>query len=216
MVCLDVFFDFFRKQVRGFLFFLPNVYSFPNNSAGTQAGVAKLGREIRQTGVAKFGWEICLVEKYGGKKSATVFWNRASHGHKVGLCFSQQTQIFSGIQLTMHFMDIFVVETKWFVGSTVNVILTRQTCSQLSTRPAESKNRALGNCFSEWICYRQNVEETETWVYAIFLNLLKENCCAMATSEKIVFRLQEKLEEFVFENVNLRQPQVETKTNTFK
>jgi len=45
------------------------------------------------------------------------------------------------------------VETKWFVGSFVNVILTRQTCGQRSSRAAESKHRALGNYFSERICY---------------------------------------------------------------
>jgi len=45
------------------------------------------------------------------------------------------------------------VETKRFVGSTVNVIFTRQTCGQHSSRAAESKRRALGNYFSERICY---------------------------------------------------------------
>jgi len=45
------------------------------------------------------------------------------------------------------------VETKRFVGSFVNVILTWQTCGQRSSRAAESKRRALGNHFSERICY---------------------------------------------------------------
>jgi len=45
------------------------------------------------------------------------------------------------------------VEAQWFVISTVNVILTRQTCGQRSSRAAESKRRALENDFSEWICY---------------------------------------------------------------
>ena len=62
-------------------------------------------------------------------------------------------QILSGIHFTTQFIDFFVVETKQFVGSFVNVILTRQTCGQLSSRAAESKRRALGNYFSEWICY---------------------------------------------------------------
>ena len=48
---------------------------------------------------------------------------------------------------------IFVVETKRFVGSFVHVILTRQTCGQRSSRGAESKRLALGNYFSERICY---------------------------------------------------------------
>ena len=65
----------------------------------------------------------------------------------------ERTRILSGIQFTTHFIEIFVVETKRFVGSFVNVILTRQTCGQRSSRAAESKRRALGNCFSERICY---------------------------------------------------------------
>ena len=46
-----------------------------------------------------------------------------------------------------------VVETKRFVGSSISVILTRQTCGQRASRAAESKRRALENCFPEWICY---------------------------------------------------------------
>ena len=42
---------------------------------------------------------------------------------------------------------------KRFVGSFVNVILTRQTCGQRSSRTTESKRRAQGNYFSEWMCY---------------------------------------------------------------
>jgi len=60
-------------------------------------------------------------------------------------------QILSGS--TTHFIEFFVVETKRFFGSTVNVILMRQTCGQRSSRAAESKRRALGNYFSERICY---------------------------------------------------------------
>jgi len=70
-----------------------------------------------------------------------------------GGVFLERTWILSGIQFTTHFVEIFVVETKRFVGSTVNVILTRQTCGQRSSRDAESKRRALGNCFYDWICY---------------------------------------------------------------
>jgi len=43
------------------------------------------------------------------------------------------------------FHRIFVVETKRFVGSTVDVILTGQTCGQRSSKAAESKRRVLGN-----------------------------------------------------------------------
>jgi len=57
------------------------------------------------------------------------------------------------IQFTTHFIEIFVVETKRCVGSTVHVILTGQTCGQRSSRAAESKRRALWNYFFEQICY---------------------------------------------------------------
>jgi len=62
-------------------------------------------------------------------------------------------RIISEIQFTTHFIEFFVVETKWFVGSFVNVILTRQTCGQRSSRAAKSKRQALGNYFPERICY---------------------------------------------------------------
>ena len=71
-----------------------------------------------------------------------------------GWVFDERTQILSGIQFTTYLIEFFVVETKRFVGSSVNVILTRQTCGQRSSRAAESKRRALGNCFSERIYYR--------------------------------------------------------------
>jgi len=70
-----------------------------------------------------------------------------------GWVFLEQTRILSGIQFTTRFIEIFVVETKLFVGSFVHVILTRKTCGQRSSRAAESKRRALGNYFSERICH---------------------------------------------------------------
>jgi len=84
---------------------------------------------------------------------------------KLGLGISQTNADFNGIQFTTHFIDFFVVETKRFVGSFVNVILTRQTCGQRSSRAAESNRRALGNYFPERICYMflisQNIDESE-------------------------------------------------------
>jgi len=71
---------------------------------------------------------------------------------KVRLGFSNERGILSGIH-TNAFHRFFVVETKRSVGSTVNVILTRQTCGQRSSGAAESKRRAPGNYFPEWICY---------------------------------------------------------------
>jgi len=81
-----------------------------------------------------------------------------------GWVFLERTQILSEIQFTTHFIEIFIVEKKQFVGSFVNVILTRQTCGQRSSRPAESKRPALGLFFpSEFDIYSQyqNAEETE-------------------------------------------------------
>ena len=49
--------------------------------------------------------------------------------------------------------SIFLCGNETFVGSTVNVILTRQTCSQCSSRAADSKRQELENKFSETICY---------------------------------------------------------------
>ena len=69
---------------------------------------------------------------------------------KVGWVFLDRTRILSGIKFTTHFIEILVVQTKRFGGRFVNVILTHQTCR----RAAESKRRALGNYFIEWICYR--------------------------------------------------------------
>jgi len=48
--------------------------------------------------------------------------------------------------------DFIVAETKQFVGSNVNVILTRQTCGQCLSMSAGSKRRALRNYFAIRIC----------------------------------------------------------------
>jgi len=76
-----------------------------------------------------------------------------SLGLRWGWVFLERTRILSGIQFTTYFIEIFVVETKQFVGCFSNVILTRQTCGQRSSRATESKRRALGNYFPERICY---------------------------------------------------------------
>ena len=70
-----------------------------------------------------------------------------------GSVFLEQTQILSGIHFTRHFIQVFVVETKQFVGSNANVILTRQTCGQRSSRAAGSKRRALENYLYDRICH---------------------------------------------------------------
>jgi len=70
-----------------------------------------------------------------------------------GWAFLERMRILSEIKFTTHFIEIFAVETKRFVSSTVNVILMRQICGQRLSRAAESKRRALGNYFFERICY---------------------------------------------------------------
>jgi len=76
-----------------------------------------------------------------------------SYELRLGWVFLERTRILSGIQFTKRFIEIFVVETKRFVGSTVNVILTRQSCGQRSSKATESKRRAIGNYLSGRICY---------------------------------------------------------------
>ena len=70
---------------------------------------------------------------------------------KVNWVFLERTQILIGIQVTRHFIEFIVVETKQFVGSNFNVILTRQTCGQRSSRAAAGKRRALEKYFYGWI-----------------------------------------------------------------
>ena len=88
-----------------------------------------------------------------------------------GWVFLEQTRILSGIQLTTNFFEIFVVETKRFVGSFVHMILTRQTCGQCSSRAAESKHRAIGHYFSERFCYMflAFLSASAQWQNPIFL-----------------------------------------------
>jgi len=86
-------------------------------------------------------WESAFVRQI---PNPTLRW---------GWVFLERMRILSGIQFTTHFIEIFVVETQRFVGSFVNVILTRQTCGQRSSRAAEIKRWALGNYFSKSICY---------------------------------------------------------------
>jgi len=52
-------------------------------------------------------------------------------------------RILSEIQFTKHFIECIVVETKQFVCSYSNVILTQQTCGQRSSMSAGSKHPVL-------------------------------------------------------------------------
>jgi len=70
-----------------------------------------------------------------------------------GWIFLERTRILSGIRFTRHCIVFVGVETKRFVGSNVNVILTRQTCSQRPSRAAGGKRRALAFYFGVRICH---------------------------------------------------------------
>ena len=69
------------------------------------------------------------------------------------LLFLERTQILSRFQFTMHFIVFAFVETKRFVKSNPNVILTRQTCGQRSCMSAGSKRRAIAFYISIRICH---------------------------------------------------------------
>jgi len=103
-----------------------------------------------------FHWESAFVREI---PNPTLHWESSfvreitNPTLRWGWVFLERTRILSRIQFTTHFIEIFVVETKRFVSSFVNVILSRQTCGQRSSRAAESKHRALGNYFLERICY---------------------------------------------------------------
>jgi len=71
----------------------------------------------------------------------------------VGLGISQTNADSQWNPVYNTFHRIFDVNTKRFIGSSVNVNLTRHTCDQRSSRVVESKRRALENHFPEWICY---------------------------------------------------------------
>jgi len=72
---------------------------------------------------------------------------------KMGLGVSRTTADSQWNPFTRHFIEFNVVQTKQFVGSNVNVILTRQTCGQRSSRAAVSKRQALEIDFSERLSY---------------------------------------------------------------
>ena len=114
-----------------------------------------------------------------------------------GWVFLDRTQILSGIQFTTHSIEICVVETIRFVCSTVNVILTRQTCGQRSSRAAEIKRQALGNCFSERICYMFLIPKCrEDWNLGLCTTsgfLFGESMRSGDFGKKNVFRLRKNL-----------------------
>ena len=74
-------------------------------------------------------------------------------GVKVRLCISRMNADSQWNPIYNAFHRNFRCDNETIVGTFVNVILTRQTCGQRSSRAAKSKRQALGNCFSKRICY---------------------------------------------------------------
>ena len=136
----------------------------------------------------KFVWwwiylpcERCVLESI-----YTFFPNiKKNSAFKVGLGISQTNAILSGIQFTTHFVWIFVVETKRFVGSFVNVILTRQTCGQRSSRACGKQTLSARKFFSRanllHVPLYNKLEETEILVCVQLCYLRLEIRCAVAT-----------------------------------
>ena len=69
---------------------------------------------------------------------------------KLGLIFLKQTQIFSGIQFSTHFIEFFFVETIQSVGRNPNM---REACGQRSTMAEGSQSRPMAFYFPIRICY---------------------------------------------------------------
>jgi len=104
-----------------------------------------------------------------------------------GWVFLERTRIISGIPFTTHFIDFFVVEMKRFFGSTVNVMLTRQTCGQRSSRAAGGKRRVLAFCISyEFGTCSENQKCRGDWDLGLCTTsgFAKKCSCALPTSEK--------------------------------
>jgi len=92
-----------------------------------------------------------------------------SHPLKVGLGISRTNADLQWNPVYNVFHQSFFVETKRFVGSFVNVIFTRQTYGQRSSRTAERKRWAIGNYFSEQICYMFLISKcTGDWDLGLF------------------------------------------------
>jgi len=70
-----------------------------------------------------------------------------------GWVFLERTRILSGIQFTRHFIQFIVAGTKKFVGSNVNVILTRQNLEPALEHVCEKQRPSARKLFHEAICH---------------------------------------------------------------
>jgi len=108
-----------------------------------------------------------------------------------GWVWFERTCAFSGIQFTKHFIEFVFVETNKVVRSNTNVILTRQTCGQRSSRVAGSKRRALAFCFPVRIWYY-------VFLISICTGKLDLGVCMTSVLAK---RMRPRSADFRFENV---------------
>ena len=86
---------------------------------------------------------------------------------KVGLGISQTNADSQRNPVYNAFHRNFVVETKRFVGSTVHVILERQTCDQRSSRAAKSKHWALLFFPSEFAICPVSFPQQKNWIRCV-------------------------------------------------
>jgi len=118
-----------------------NTWLSSGTSAGTFACPAGPYRNCRGEAGTKNEpkWYFVQIQKKGWKINPHVsnlksrwFLFRAVQVHpwRWGWVLLEQMRILRGIQLTTHFIDFFVVETKRIISRTVNVISTRQTCGK--------------------------------------------------------------------------------------
>jgi len=123
----------------------------------------------------RIGWWLC-----------TIFLTANVSTFKVGLGISRTNADSHGIRFTRHCIEFFVVKTKWFVRSNVNMILTLQNSSQYSSRAAGSKRIALEIYFYERVCHMFLMSRCrggwDLWLCTFFGYLRKDNRCTMPNS----------------------------------
>ena len=113
------------------------------------------------------------------------------HPFRQGWAWFERTSTFSGIQFTKRFIEFVFVETNKVVRSNTNVIMTRQTCGQRSSRVAGSKRRALAFCFPVRIWY---------YVFLISICRGKSDLGVFMTSV-LAKRMRPRSADFQFKNV---------------
>jgi len=139
----------------------------------------------------------------------TFKWYSAHEQDQECVQLLQRPRTRSGIQFTMHFIEFIVVETKKFVGGNINVILTWQTCSQRSSRAAESKRQALHNYFYEriWTMFLMSKcrEDWDLGLGTFWVIAKREPLRSGDFRKKNVFRPQEKLEFGIAQRFSFRK-----------